>query len=142
MLADDEPSAVPKPDSANILSFIVNMQLQLEQNSRLLTCLVADNGTLPPLAKRHRIDVELPMASLNATSPASQNANIAAQTANFCPAQTRTIPVAQTVPLNSNDILATRPSADDAVSLLGGRNLMLPHRRWSMRLSWITLIVL
>ena len=89
--AEDEPSAVPKPDSTNILSFIANMQLQLEQSSRLLMSIVADNSTSLPSAKRHRIDVALPLASLNATSPASQNANTdAAQTANFGPAQTGT----------------------------------------------------
>ena len=127
---ENEPSAVPKPDSTNVLAFIANMQMQLEHNSQLLTSLVADNGTFPPSAKRHRIDVDLPLASLNATSLASQNANIdAAQTANFGPAQTGTSSKAQTVPSTSNDILATRPSVDDAVSLLGGKNLMLPHRR-------------
>lgn len=117
---EETPSAVPKndSDSPTLLSFLSQMQSQLNENSRLLHSLLTDDGQLP--AKRSRLDVEPTEALLNVPFPASLNANNdAAQTARFDPAQTGTASTAQTVTVPLNDIL-TRPSEEDAISLFGG----------------------
>ena len=117
---EETPSAVPKNDSGSptLLSFLSQMQSQLNENSRLLHSLLTDDGQLPAI--RSRLDVEPTEALLNAPFPASLNANNdAAQTARFDPAQTGTASTAQTVTVPLNDIL-TRPSEEDAISLFFG----------------------
>ncbi len=125
--AEEDPSAIPKPesDSSAILTLMSKMQLQLNENSRILHSLLneeAGDGAHHLSARRRKVDVEPTVASMNALSSASQNANIdAAQTVNFGPAQTGILPTAQSVSTFTIDILVNRPSKVDVISLFGGQ---------------------